>query len=57
MFNRKYKKAIHVIEEEIEECKKMAKWAKERKPERYDVYLEKEIVLEKVLSKIKGEES
>ena len=57
MFNRKYKKAIHVIEEEIEECKKMAKWAKERKPERYDAYLEKEIVLEKVLSKIKGEES
>ena len=57
MFNQKYKKAIHVIEEEIEECKKMAKWAKERKPERYDAYLEKEIVLEKVLSKIKGEES
>lgn len=57
MFNRKYKKAMHVIEEEIEECKKMAKWAKERKPERYDAYLEKEIVLEKVLSKIKGEES
>lgn len=57
MFNRKYKKAIHVIEEEIEECKKMAKWAKERKHERYDAYLEKEIVLEKVLSKIKGEES
>ena len=25
MFNRKYKKAIHVIEEEIEECKKMAR--------------------------------
>lgn len=22
MFNRKYKKAIHVIEEEMEECKK-----------------------------------
>lgn len=57
MFNQKYKNAIHVIEEEIEECKKMAKWAKERKPERYDAYLEKEIVLEKVLSKIKGEES
>ena len=57
MFNRKYKKAIHVIEEEIEECKKMAKWAKERKPERYDAYVEKTVVLEKVLSKIKGEES
>ena len=57
MFNRKYKKAIHVIEEEIEECKKMAKWAKERKPERYDAYVEKEVVLEKVLSQIKGEES
>lgn len=57
MFNRKYKKAIHVIEEEIEECKKMAKWAKEHKPERYDAYVEKEVVLEKVLSKIKGEES
>ena len=57
MFNRKYKKAIHVIEEEIEECKKMAKWAKERKAERYDAYVEKEVVLEKVLSKIKGKES
>ena len=57
MFNQKYKKAIHVIEEEIKECKKMAKWAKERKPERYDAYLEKEVVLEKVLSKIKGKES
>ena len=57
MFNRKYKKAINVIEEEIKECKKMAKWSKERRPERYDAYLEKEIVLEKVLSKIKGEES
>ena len=57
MFNQKYKKAMHVIEEEIQECKKMAKWAKERKPERYDAYLEKEIVLKKVLSKIKGEES
>ena len=57
MFNRKYKKAINVIEEEIKECKKMAKWAKERRPERYDAYLEKEVVLEKVLSKIKGEES
>ena len=57
MFNQKYKKAMHVIEEEIQECKKMAKWAKERKPERYDAYLEKAVVLEKVLSKIKGEES
>ena len=57
MFNRKYKKAIHVIEEEIEECRKMAKWAEERKPERYDAYVEKAVVLEKVLSKIKGEES
>ena len=57
MFNQKYKKAIHVIEEEIEECKKMAKWAKECKPERYDAYLEKSVVLKKVLSKIKGEES
>ena len=57
MFNRKYKKAIHVIEEEIEECNKMAKWVKERKPERYDAYIEKVIVLKKVLSKIKGEES
>lgn len=57
MFNRKYKKAIHAIEEEIEECRKMAKWAKERKPERYDAYVEKVVVLKKVLSKIKGEES
>ena len=57
MFNRKYKKTIHVIEEEIKECRKMAKWAKERKPERYDAYVEKVVVLKKVLSKIKGEES
>lgn len=57
MFNQKYKKAIHVIEEEIEECKKMAKWAKEHKPERYDAYLEKVVVLKKVLSKIKDGES
>lgn len=34
----------------------MAKWAKECKPERYDAYLEKVVVLKKVLSKIKGEE-
>lgn len=57
MFNRKYKKAIYVIEEEIKECKKMANWATEHKPERYDAYLEKVVVLKKVLSKIKGEES
>lgn len=57
MFNRKYKKAICVIEEEIEECRNMAKWAKNRKPERYDAYIEKEVVLKKVLSKIKGNES
>ena len=57
MFNRKYKKAINVIEEEIKECKKMAKWAKEYKPERRDAYIEKAVVLEKVLSKIKGKES
>ena len=57
MFNRKYKKAIHIIEEEIKECNKMAKWAKERRPERYDAYIEKVVVLKKVLSKIKGEES
>lgn len=57
MFNRKYKKAINVIEEEIKECKNMAKWAQECKPERYDAYLEKAVVLKKVLSKIKGEES
>lgn len=57
MFNRKYKKAIRIIEEEIEECRNMAKWAKNCKPERYDAYIEKEVVLKKVLSKIKGNES
>lgn len=57
MFNRKYKKAIRIIEKEIEECRNMAKWAKNCKPERYDAYIEKEVVLKKVLSKIKGNES
>ena len=58
MFNRKYKKAIHVIEEEIEECKKMAKWAMSTdRSDRVDAYMAKVTVLKKVLSKIKGEES
>ena len=35
----------------------MTKWAKTCRPERYDAYLEKMVVLKKVLSKIKGNES
>lgn len=58
MFNRKYKKAINVIEKEIEECNKMAKWAiNTDRSDRFDAYIAKVTVLKKVLSKIKGEES
>ena len=58
MFNRKYKKAIDVIEKEIEECYKMAKWAKSTdRSDSFDSYIAKVVVLKKVLSKIKGEES
>ena len=58
MFNRKYKKAIHVIEEEIEECYKMAKWAMNTdRSDRFDAYMSKIVILKKVLSNIKGEES
>lgn len=58
MFNRKYKKAINVIEKEIEECYKMAKWiGNTDRSDRVDAYMSKIVVLKKVLSKIKGEES
>lgn len=58
MFNRKYKKAINVIEKEIEECYKMAKWAMNtNRSDRLDAYMSKVVVLKKVLSEIKGEES
>ena len=58
MFNRKYKKAIHVIENEIEECYKMGRWAmNNNRSDRLDAYMSKVVVLKKVLSKIKGEES
>ena len=58
MFNRKYKKAINVIEKEIEECYEMAKWAKSTdRSDRFDAYMSKIVVLKKILSKIKGEES
>ena len=56
MFNRKYKKAINVIEKEIEECYKMAKWAmNNNRPDRFDAYIAKIAILEVVLPKIKGE--
>lgn len=58
MFNRKYKKAINVIEKEIEECYKMAKWAMNtNRSDRFEAYMSKIVILKKVLSKIKGEES
>lgn len=58
MFNRKYKKAVNVIEKEIEECYEMAKWAmNNNRSDRFNAYMEKVTVLKKVLSKIKGDES
>ena len=57
MLNRKYKKAINLIEKEIEQCYEMAKWAmNNNRPDRFDAYIAKVTILKKVLSKIKGEE-
>lgn len=56
MFNRKYKMVIRCIEYRIGYYRNLAMWAKQNRPDRYDMYINRVVALKEVLQDIEREE-